>query len=658
METIFENKGGDSDQWAASLRLIKQKTDEVRSFVLYIKDKINSMNIEHQLLALDLIDFFIDQGTVSLHSQIGSKEFIGKLINLLKSRDAPKVQVKILRLIKKWGEKFEKSKDILPNFSITYKNLVNSGIDFPSDTGNDYLKYIESNPQSQYKEPSYEKPEKKEDKYYYANKDKGKDKPRSKNYNTSNNYGDIKETGLVEDKCVKFNPNDFRKKYRKFVEELNVLVENVQLANQMIDSSQVGAKPDDGLSMIMLNLKGCEQNLMNAIHKQISDEILLGICLKVNDDLNQTSERFNLLKAGAKPVSFTSAFGWGTQPEKSSKPKTQVSDKRSSSTSKSYAVRKGSYKDVAPGENKDQGQGQEQSQSVNKSEDIFDFFGGGNTGSNSNSNTNNIGMGQSKIPFDNDKNSAHNQNKGGSTFDINDIISSFNKVDTGNNTNTNNAYIGGGTAEPIFNFTSKNSNSNVNVPSTSMFDSKGATVNKKPDITELLNSYNVPNSNVNNNMNNMNMGQGQPMPNNNNMGMGQTVPMNNNMGQPNNNMNNNMNPYGYNPNPTQNMGGYGNPPQYGMNNMGQGQGQPMNNMNYGQVNNMGGNMGGVQQPPQNMMGNMNQMQGNLGQGQGQIPNQGYNYPNSGTGGNVGFNLNTNTQSGQQKDSLGGINPFA
>lgn len=28
IETIFENKGGDADQWNASLSIIKEKTDE------------------------------------------------------------------------------------------------------------------------------------------------------------------------------------------------------------------------------------------------------------------------------------------------------------------------------------------------------------------------------------------------------------------------------------------------------------------------------------------------------------------------------------------------------------------------------------------------------------------------------------------------------
>ena len=96
-----------------------------------MKEKLGSLDLNNQILALDLIEFFVDKGSVSLHSQIGSKEFIGKLINLLKSRDAPNVQIKILRLIKKWGVMFEKNSDILPNFSITYENLKKSGIEFP-----------------------------------------------------------------------------------------------------------------------------------------------------------------------------------------------------------------------------------------------------------------------------------------------------------------------------------------------------------------------------------------------------------------------------------------------------------------------------------------------------------------------------------------------
>ena len=109
-------------------------TNRIRVGVTIIKEQLNSMNVANQELALDLLDYFVDNSTISFHTQIGSKDFIGKLVNLLKSRDAPQIQIKILKLIKKWGKYFEKNADILPNFSITYQSMVNSGIDFPTDT--------------------------------------------------------------------------------------------------------------------------------------------------------------------------------------------------------------------------------------------------------------------------------------------------------------------------------------------------------------------------------------------------------------------------------------------------------------------------------------------------------------------------------------------
>jgi hypothetical protein len=116
---------------------------------------------------------------------------------------------------------------------------------------------------------------------------------------TENNYSNIQDYDLVDNSCVKFNSADFKKKYRKFVDEMNILVENIQLANQIIDVSNPGDKIDESLRMIMLNLKSCENNLLTAIQTQINDEKLLEICLKMNDDLNQSSERYNLLRGYA-----------------------------------------------------------------------------------------------------------------------------------------------------------------------------------------------------------------------------------------------------------------------------------------------------------------------------------------------------------------------
>lgn len=68
-----------------------------------------------------------------LHTQIASKDFLTFQISLLRTRDTPDVQVKILYLIKKWGVRFEGQKDILPNFYETYNSLKNSGVVFPDN---------------------------------------------------------------------------------------------------------------------------------------------------------------------------------------------------------------------------------------------------------------------------------------------------------------------------------------------------------------------------------------------------------------------------------------------------------------------------------------------------------------------------------------------
>lgn len=91
------------------------------------------MNQNTQLLALDILDYFMDYGKISLHTQVGTKDFLTRLVNLLKTRDAPSVQVKILFLIEKWGQKFETQKDIIPNFDVYYTTLQKNGIQFPKD---------------------------------------------------------------------------------------------------------------------------------------------------------------------------------------------------------------------------------------------------------------------------------------------------------------------------------------------------------------------------------------------------------------------------------------------------------------------------------------------------------------------------------------------
>jgi hypothetical protein len=98
-----------------------------------MKSKVKDVDSDVELLALDIIDYAVADGKVPVHTVISSKDFLSNLISVLRLRDAPEVQVKILYLIKKWGTRFENQKDIIPNFSETYKTLRNNNVVFPDN---------------------------------------------------------------------------------------------------------------------------------------------------------------------------------------------------------------------------------------------------------------------------------------------------------------------------------------------------------------------------------------------------------------------------------------------------------------------------------------------------------------------------------------------
>ena len=98
-----------------------------------MKTKVKDVDTEVELMSLDIIDYVVAEGKIPVHTVISSKDFLSNLISVLRLRDAPEVQVKILYLIKKWGERFESQKEIIPNFSETYKTLKNNNVIFPDN---------------------------------------------------------------------------------------------------------------------------------------------------------------------------------------------------------------------------------------------------------------------------------------------------------------------------------------------------------------------------------------------------------------------------------------------------------------------------------------------------------------------------------------------
>jgi len=209
------------------LNKINKNKIRAKNFTPFIKTKLKDLNPDTQELALDLTDFFMDEGKMPLFTQVSSKDFLGTLVNILKTRGAPGTQEKILYLLKKWGIKFEKNKDIIPTFTDLYDQLKRNNTVFPTITNPPYRKYVYSSNEENYNNSgqkvssgnSDKKPEKNLHKKSSSNipEDLNAKKEKTSNYDYKN-YIDL-------------NSNKFNKKYKKFVDELVVWMDNITLAN-------------------------------------------------------------------------------------------------------------------------------------------------------------------------------------------------------------------------------------------------------------------------------------------------------------------------------------------------------------------------------------------------------------------------------------------
>ena len=95
--------------------------------------KFKDKNFTNHILLLDLIDYLVDFSKLAFYNILASKDFVGSLLLLLKTKDKPILQTKVLYLIKKWANKFENQNNTLAIFSDTYNTLIKSGVVFPFD---------------------------------------------------------------------------------------------------------------------------------------------------------------------------------------------------------------------------------------------------------------------------------------------------------------------------------------------------------------------------------------------------------------------------------------------------------------------------------------------------------------------------------------------
>jgi len=196
-------------------------------------------------MALDLTDFFMDEGKMPLFTQVASKDFLMTLVNILKNRGASIIQEKILYLLKKWGIKFEKQKDIIPTFNDIYEQLKKSNTVFPNITTPPYYKFLYTKDELEMK----------------ANNSLSRANAKGNIFGNSSQAGNLKGSVAAsksnekagypvfesrnvkdfdeEEKTVDYSyknyidisPDKFGSKYKKFVAELIVWMDNLTLAN-------------------------------------------------------------------------------------------------------------------------------------------------------------------------------------------------------------------------------------------------------------------------------------------------------------------------------------------------------------------------------------------------------------------------------------------
>ena len=186
------------------------------------------------------------------------------MINLLKIKNIAEVQLKLLHLIEKWGKKFENQKNVVPNFNDIYNRLKTNGIEFPEYNESDYKKYF-SNINKENK-----------DSFYY--------------------FEYLKNILKVE---------NFQHKYRRLVDYLLNMNENIKLANELID-----LKNKEELNEIIDTLeKGNEVLKDTIIGGRLKDEKLMVYTLGTTEDISSTISRKEELDRGISDIQkFISYF--------------------------------------------------------------------------------------------------------------------------------------------------------------------------------------------------------------------------------------------------------------------------------------------------------------------------------------------------------------
>ena len=468
LDSIFKTNGGTTRQWRTANEILLTHTDEIKKYCSYMKNKIRDLNRDTQLLALDFLDFSIDDGKIPLWTQVGSKEFLNSLVNIYKTRNDEEVKNKVLYLIQKWNNKFKKYNTIIPNFNLTYDNLKENEVEFPENMESTYEKYLSSgnntNPNS-----------------------KANTITKLEIHSESKNY--VKKINLD------LRPSSYERKYKRLVNKLDDLIVQIQDANVFMDKVDENGFDDD-LRGICNDLETGKGQIVDTIESgKLKDEKLMDISVNVNKDIETTLRRWNDVKNGKKPQDFRSCF-FDNQRNENNFQNNNNNDNNNNNSSQN----KGGFDLLGFGDEMN-GNNNMNNNNNNLGNDLFDVFSGNNnTNMNNNNNQGNDFFGNMGNNISNNNAQNNNQN----LFDMNN-----NNISQQNNQNNfnNNNFFGNNNINNTNNQNFQNQNTSNNNQGNDFFSGFGNNNNNQNNNMQ-NNNQNFFNNNINQNQNNQNQNIG------------------------------------------------------------------------------------------------------------------------------------------------------
>ena len=481
--------------------------------------KYKNFGKENQLLLLDVLDYIVEQGNMNTWIAVSSKKFFSFLIDILRNQNDAEIHTKVLQLIQKWGNDFQNKSDVIPNFYRVYNKFKSNGVVFPPREQSNYYKYIDG-----------------------SKSNNAIDYPDEENYDDDENNNDREfnsnEFEYMESIKSKLKVSNFEHKYRRLVEYLLRMQENIKIANIFINKKEINR-----VRQPINTLKKGNKTLIDTISTgRLRDDTLMEITLGTTEDINQTISREEEMKAGNTPIKFTSYFVLNEIfPIKGNSNKA-----RAKSVKKKVTLnQRNNFNIMEQNNNNNNNNG---GNNIKNVDDIFDLFSAtkpqnvneqqnnqGNMFNNNNNNNNNIRMNNF---YNNSNNNFNNKENilmmSSQVNNNNNMMNSNNNNFNQNNFNNNNAGNNQNFGFPnLANMQNKNSNSNE-------FDMYGpAPQINSNQLTPYIGSFNQNNNNYPNfnggNQNNFSSSQNMDFRNNNDnnnmMSNNFGNDMNNNFGQ-------------------------------------------------------------------------------------------------------------------------------